>query len=204
MTSKLWNDKHDPADVIPTFKESLLDLRLDYLDLYLIHWPMEGKTLDSWKVLEDIYKSGRARAIGVCNFTERHFTELFRHAKIKPAVDQVELHPHLSLQPLMAYCTEMGIAYEAWSPLGGDGGKLLDDAVLKKIAEKHRKSVAQVILRWDLQKGIITIPKSIHQDRIIANANLYDFELSAIDMKAINDLDHDPRRFGRDPNPMPL
>ena len=204
VTTKLRLEDMGPGEQMKGFENSLKLLQLDYVDLYLIHWPMEGKTLDSWKVLEDIYKSGRARAIGVCNFTERHFTELFRHAKIKPAVDQVELHPHLSLQPLMAYCTDMGIAYEAWSPLGGDGGKLLDDAVLKKIAEKHRKSVAQVILRWDLQKGIITIPKSIHQDRIIANANLYDFELSAIDMKAINDLDHDPRRFGRDPNPMPL
>jgi methylglyoxal/glyoxal reductase len=204
VTTKLRLEDMGPGEQMKGFENSLKLLQLDYVDLYMLHWPMEGKTLDSWMVLEDIYKSGRAKAIGVCNFTERHFTELFHHAKIKPAVDQVELHPHLSLQPLMAYCTEMGIAYEAWSPLGGDGGKLLDDAVLKKIAEKHRKSVAQVILRWDLQKGIITIPKSIHQDRIIANANLYDFELSAIDMKAINDLDHDPRRFGRDPNPMPL
>jgi diketogulonate reductase-like aldo/keto reductase len=175
---------------------------LDYVDLYLIHWPVEGKTLKSWKVLEDIYESKRARAIGVCNFTERHFVELFRNAKITPAVNQIELHPHLSLQSLVAYCEKHGIACEAWSPLGGDGGKLLDDPVLKKIAEKYSKSVAQVILRWDLQKGIINIPKSTHEARIVANANLYDFELSADDMKTIDDLDSDPRRFGRDPNTM--
>ncbi len=200
VTTKLRLEDMSQGEQLKGFENSLKLLQLDYIDLYLLHWPVEGKTLESWKVLEDIYQSGRARAIGVCNFSERHFAELFRHAKIKPVINQVELHPHLSLQPLVAYCEKQGIACEAWSPLGGDGGKLLDDPVLKKIADKHGKSVAQVILRWDLQRGIITIPKSIHQARIVANANLYDFELSANDMKTINDLDGDPRRFGRDPN----
>jgi diketogulonate reductase-like aldo/keto reductase len=150
--------------------------------------------------MEEIYKSGRARAIGVCNFTERHFVELFRNAKIKPAVNQIELHPHLSQQSLVRYCETEGIACEAWSPLGGDGGKLLDDPALNKIAGKYGKSTAQVILRWNLQNGVITIPKSIHQTRIVDNANLYDFELMADEMKSINDLDQDSRRFGRDPN----
>ena len=202
VTTKLRKEDMLPGEQMKGFENSLNLLQLDYVDLYLIHWPVEGKTLKSWKALEDIYESKRARAIGVCNFTERHFVELFRNAKITPAVNQIELHPHLSLQSLVAYCEKQGIACEAWSPLGGDGGKLLDDPVLKKIAEKYSKSVAQVILRWDLQKGIITIPKSTHEARIIANANLYDFELSADDMKAIDDLDRDPRRFGRDPNTM--
>ncbi len=203
VTTKLKPDEDMlPGAQMKAFEKSLGLLQLDYIDLYLIHWPVAGKTLEAWKGLEEIYKSGRARAIGVCNFTEQHFIELLRNAKIKPAVNQIELHPHLSQQALIKYCETQGIACEAWSPLGGDGGKLLDDPVLKKIAEKHGKSVAQVILRWNLQNGIITIPKSIHQIRIVDNANLYNFELTANDMKTINDLDQEPRRFGRDPNTM--
>jgi len=200
VTTKLRLEDMFPREQIKGFENSLKLLQLDYVDLYLVHWPIAGKTLAAWKDLEMIYESGRARAIGVCNFAEHHFVELFHNSKIIPAINQVELHPHLSLQPLTAYCEKLGIAVEAWSPLGGDGGKLLGDPVLKKIAEKHGKSTAQVILRWDLQRGIITIPKSSHQARIIDNANLYDFELSAADMKAINDLDQTPLRFGRDPN----
>jgi diketogulonate reductase-like aldo/keto reductase len=149
--------------------------------------------------LEEIYQSGPVRAIGVCNFAEHHFDALLRDAKIVPVLNQIELHPHLSLQPLVAYCEKIGIACEAWSPLGGTGGNLLDDPVLKKNAEKYGKSVAQVILRWDLQRGIITIPKSTHQERIKANADIFNFELSAADMKVINDLDQNPQRISRDP-----
>jgi len=203
ITTKLKPDEDMlPGFQMEAFEKSLNLLQMDYIDLYLIHWPVAGKTQEAWKGLEEIYKSGRARAIGVCNFTERHFIELFRHAKIKPAVNQIELHPHLSQKALVKYCETEGIACEAWSPLGGDGGKLLDDPVLKKIAAIHGKSVAQVILRWNLQNGIITIPKSIHQIRIIDNTKLYDFELMVDDMRIINDLDQDPRRFGRDPNTM--
>jgi diketogulonate reductase-like aldo/keto reductase len=200
VTTKLRLEDMFPGEQIKGFENSLKLLQLDYVDLYLIHWPIAGKTLAAWKDLEKIYESGRARAIGVCNFAEHHFVELLRSTKIVPALNQIELHPHLSLQPLKAYCEKLGIAVEAWSPLGGDGGKLLNDPVLKKIAEKHGKSTAQVILRWDLQRGIITIPKSTHQIRIKENANLYDFELSANDMKVINDLDLNPQRFNRDPN----
>ena len=200
VTTKLRLEDMFPGEQIKGFENSLKLLQLDYVDLYLVHWPIAGKTLAAWKDLEMIYESGRARAIGVCNFAEHHFVGLFHNSKIIPAINQVELHPHLSLQPLTAYCEKLGIAVEAWSPLGGDGGKLLGDPVLKKIAEKHGKSTAQVILRWDLLRNIITIPKSTHQVRIKENANLYDFELSAADMKAINDLDQTPLRFGRDPN----
>jgi methylglyoxal/glyoxal reductase len=200
VTTKLRLEDMFPGAQIKGFENSLKLLQLDYFDLYLIHWPIAGKTLAAWKDLEKIYESGRARAIGVCNFAEHHFVELLRSTKIVPVLNQIELHPHLSLQPLVAYCEKLGIAIEAWSPLGGDGGKLLGDPVLKKIAEKYGKSTAQVILRWDLQRGIITIPKSTHQVRIKENANLYNFELSADDMKAINDLDQNPQRFNRDPN----
>lgn len=203
VTTKLRLEDMFPGEQIKGFENSLKLLQMDYVDLYLVHWPIAGKTLAAWKDLEEIYKSGRARAIGVCNFVEHHFVELLRSTKIVPAVNQIESHPHLSLQPLVTYCEKMGVAVEAWSPLGGlegKGGKVLDDPALKKIAEKRGKSVAQIILRWDLQRGIIAIPKSTHKERIIVNANLYDFELSANEMKAINDLDQNPQRFGRDPN----
>ena len=188
-----------PGMQMTPFEKSLNLLQLDYVDMYLIHWPVPGMTLESWKVLEEIYKSGRARAIGVSNFVQRHLDLLLQDAKIVPAVNQIQCHPHLSQQPLVAYCEKLGIACEAWSPLGGTGGALLDDPVLKKIAERHGKSVAQTILRWDLQTGIITIPKSVHQKWIISNADIYDFKLSTDDMKVINDLDQNPQRNGQDP-----
>ena len=202
VTTKLWKTELLQGTQMKAFEQSLKDLQMDYVDLYLIHWPVAGKSRETWKILEEIYKSGRARAIGVSNFMEHQLDKLLQDAKIVPAVDQVECHPHLSQQSLLTYCEKAGIAFEAWSPLGGTGGKLLDDPVLKKIAGKYGKSTAQVILRWDLQRGMITIPKSIHQKRIIANADLYNFELSADDIKVINELDRNPERSGPDPAPM--
>ena len=201
VTTKLKKDDMRDGTQMQAFENSLKLLQLDYVDLYLIHWPVAGKTRESWKIMEKIYKSGRARAIGVSNFIERHLDQLLRDAKIVPAANQIELHPHLSQQTLAAYCEKLGIACEAWSPLGGTGGKILDEPDLKKIAEKYGKSVAQVILRWDLQRGIIIIPKSTHKARIKANTDLYDFELSANDIKAINNLDLNPQRMEwGDPN----
>ena len=202
VTTKLAIDDMRQGTQMKGFERSLSLLQLDYVDLYLIHWPMTGKNRDSWGIMEEICKSGRARAIGVSNFVGFHLDKLLEDAKIVPAVNQIELHPHFSQQLLAAYCEKLGIAVEAWSPLGGTGGNLLDDPVLKKIAEKYKKSVAQVVLRWELQSGIITIPKSTHQTRIKDNTELYDFELSAADMKAINDMDKAPKPLGMgwDPN----
>jgi diketogulonate reductase-like aldo/keto reductase len=202
ITTKLWKDDIMQGSEIKAFEKSLKLLRMDYVDLYLIHWPVAGKSGAAWKVLEEIYKSGRAKAIGVSNFMEKHLDSLLRDAKVVPAVDQVECHPHLSQSPLVKYCEKMNIAFETWSPLGGTGGALLDDPVLLKIAAKYGKSTAQVVLRWNLQSGMITIPKSIHQARIKANTELYNFELSTAEMKAINDLDKQPQRSGPDPNLM--
>ena len=202
VTTKLWKDDMLCGTQMKAFEKSLKLLQMDYVDLYLIHWPVAGKSMESWKVLEEIYKSGKARAIGVSNFMEKHIDALLHEAKIVPAVNQVECHPHLSQQPLVNYCKKHGIAFEAWSPLGGTGGNLLDDPVLKKIADKHGKSAVQVILQWELQRGLITIPKSIHQARIIANTDIYGFELSADEMKAIDALDKNPQRSGPNPNNM--
>jgi len=202
VTTKLWKDDMLRGSQMKAFEKSLKLLQMDYVDLYLIHWPVAGKSMESWKVLEEIYKSEKARAIGVSNFMEKHIDALLHEAKIVPAVNQVECHPHLSQQPLVDYCKKHGIVFEAWSPLGGTGGNLLDDPVLKKIADKHGKSAAQVTLRWELQRDIITIPKSIHQARIIANTDIYGFELSADEMKAIDALDKNPQRYGPNPNNM--
>ena len=202
VTTKLWKDDMLRGTQMQAFEKSLKLLQMDYVDLYLIHWPVAGKSMESWKVLEEIYKSGKARAIGISNFMEKHLDALLKEAKIRPAVNQVECHPHLSQQPLADYCQKQGIAFEAWSPLGGTGGDLLNDSTLKKIADKHGKSAAQVTLHWELQRGLITIPKSIHQARIIANTDIYGFELSAEEMKAINSLDKNPQRTGPDPNNM--
>ena len=202
VTTKLWKDDMLRGTQMQAFEKSLKLLQMDYVDLYLIHWPVAGKSMESWKVLEEIYKSGKARAIGVSNFMEKHLDALLREAKIVPAVNQVECHPHLAQQPLADYCQKQGIAFEAWSPLGGTGGNLLDDPTLKKIADKYGKSAAQVTLHWELQRGLIIIPKSIHQARIIANTDIYGFELSTDEMKAINALDKNPQRTGPDPNNM--
>ena len=201
VTTKLWKEDMIQGTQMKAFEKSLKLLQVDYVDLYLIHWPFPGKTLESWKVMEEIYKSGRARAIGVSNFVQHHLDLLLQDAIVAPAVNQIQCHPHFSQQPLIEYCKKLGIAVEAWSPLGGTGGNLLDTRVLKKIAEKHAKTAAQIVLRWDLQRGIITIPKSTHRERIIANADLYTFELSRDEMNIINDLNQNlqPYPMGWDP-----
>ena len=194
VTTKLLKEDMVTGTQIKGLENSLKLLQLDYVDLYLIHWPVPGKTWESWKAMEEIYKSGRARAIGVSNFVERNLDKLLQDAEVVPAVSQFECHPHFSQQLLVAYCEKLGIACEAWAPLGGTGRNFLDDPVLKKIAEKYGKTTAQVVLRWHLQRDIIAIPKSTHQARIVANMDLYKFELSPDDMKAINDLDQNPQR----------
>ncbi|EUJ25731.1 oxidoreductase, aldo/keto reductase family protein [Listeria floridensis FSL S10-1187] len=197
ITTKLWNADQGYDSTIEAFHTSLNKLGLDYVDLYLIHWPVAGKFKDTWRAFEQLYREGKIRAIGVCNFQEHHLKELMADAEITPMVNQIELHPHLSQEPLRAFCKANDIIVEAWSPLGN--GQLLQDAKLKAIAEKYGKSVAQVIIRWDLQNGIVTIPKSVHQERIIQNADVFDFELSAEDIKVIDGMNQD-KRTGPDPD----
>ncbi|MBO3793653.1 glyoxal/methylglyoxal reductase [Bacillus subtilis] len=191
ITSKVWNEDQGYETTLAAFGKSLERLQLDYLDLYLIHWPGKDKYKDTWRALEKLYKDGKIRAIGVSNFQVHHLEELLKDAEIKPMVNQVEFHPRLTQKELRDYCKAQGIQLEAWSPLMQ--GQLLDNEVLTQIAEKHNKSVAQVILRWDLQHEVVTIPKSIKEHRIIENADIFDFELSQEDMDKIDALNKDER-----------
>jgi methylglyoxal/glyoxal reductase len=191
ITSKVWNEDQGYETTLAAFEKSLERLQLDYLDLYLIHWPGKDKYKDTWRALEKLYKDGKIRAIGVSNFQVHHLEELLKDAEIKPMVNQVEFHPRLTQKELRDYCKAQGIQLEAWSPLMQ--GQLLDNEVLTQIAEKHNKSVAQVILRWDLQHEVVTIPKSIKEHRIIENADIFDFELSQEDMNKIDALNKDER-----------
>ncbi|WP_276788594.1 aldo/keto reductase [Bacillus sp. (in: firmicutes)] len=197
VTSKVWNADLGYEETLKAFDTSLEKLGLDYLDLYLIHWPVEGKYIDAWRALETLYRDGRIKAIGVSNFQIHHLKHLMKETEIKPMINQVEYHPRLTQKELLAFCTEQGIQLEAWSPLMQ--GQLLDHPVLQEIAEEYGKSAAQVILRWDLQNGVITIPKSTKKHRIEENANVFDFELSADDMKRIDDLNEN-LRVGPDPD----
>ncbi|EJS74229.1 glyoxal reductase [Bacillus wiedmannii] len=197
ITSKVWNADQGYETTFAAYEESLKKLELDYLDLYLVHWPVEGKYKDTWRALETIYKEERVRAIGVSNFQIHHLQDVLAGAEIKPMINQVEYHPRLTQKELQAFCKEQGIQMEAWSPLMQ--GQLLDNETLQAIAEKHGKTTAQVILRWDLQNGVITIPKSTKEHRIIANADVFNFELTKEDMEKIDALNEN-HRVGPDPD----
>lgn len=191
LTTKIFNGDQGYQSTLDNFEGQLKRLQTDYVDLLLIHWPVDGTYLETWRALETIYKGGKARAIGVSNFNIERLKDILQHCSIKPAVNQMEYHPLCQEVDIKNFCDENNIHLEAWSPLGG--GSVLGDPRLKKIADKYDKSVAQVILRWDLQNGIITIPKSVHEERIVQNADVYDFELSDADMKEINGFDTDKR-----------
>ncbi len=197
ITTKVWNSDQGYESTLSAFEQSLSKLGLDYVDLYLVHWPVKGKYKDTWRALEKLYADGKVRSIGVSNFQIHHLEDLLGEAKVKPMVNQVELHPLLSQTGLREYCAAQGIQIEAWAPLAQ--GQLLDNELLQRIADAHGKSIPQVIIRWDLQSGIVTIPKSIKSERIAANADVFDFELSAGEMAQIDSLNVN-RRIGADPD----
>ena len=197
ITSKVWNADQGYESTLKAFDTSLEKLGLDYLDLYLIHWPVNGKYVETWKALEKLYKDGRVKAIGVSNHHVHHLKDILAEAEIKPMVNQVEYHPHLTQKELHEFCKSEGIQLEAWSPL--KQGELLNEPVIAEIGQKYQKSAAQVILRWDLQNEVVTIPKSIKEHRIIENATIFDFELSSEDMERINSLNKN-ERIGSDPD----
>jgi methylglyoxal/glyoxal reductase len=195
ITTKVWNADHGYEETLAAFDVSLRKLGLDYLDLYLIHWPLpsQGKYIETWKALEELYKNGRVRAIGVSNFKIHHLEDIIANCEIKPMVNQVEYHPHFNQRELHAFCQKHAIQLEAWSPLMQGG--LFEEPVIVEIAQKYNKSAAQVIIRWDIQTGVVTIPKSVKPHRIAENADVFDFELSQEDMDKINSLNTDQRMF---------
>lgn len=196
ITTKVWNTEQGYEETLSAFDQSLTKLGLDYIDLYLIHWPVKDTFKETWRALEKLYKDERVRAIGVSNFNINHLERLLEDAKVKPMVNQVEYHPLLSQEELHQYCKENGIQLEAWSPLMR--GQLLENPVLVDIANKYSKSTAQVVLRWDLQNGVVTIPKSTKETRIIENASIFDFQLTDDEMKRISNLNEN-KRSGTDP-----
>ncbi|MGN7166747.1 aldo/keto reductase [Paenibacillus cellulositrophicus] len=197
VTSKVWNADLGYESTIAAYETSLKKLGLDYLDLYLIHWPVAGKYKEAWRAMERLYKDGRVKSIGVSNFQVHHLEDLMKDAEIVPVINQVEFHPMLTQKELRDFTKQHNIQLEAWSPLMQ--GELLNHPLLKEIAEKYGKSIAQVILRWDLQHGVVTIPKSTKEHRIVENASLFDFELSQEDMDRIDGLNEN-RRVGPDPD----
>ncbi|MGO4889780.1 aldo/keto reductase [Anaerobacillus sp. MEB173] len=197
ITTKVWNSDQGYEETLAAFEESRRKLDLEYIDLYLIHWPVEGMYKDTWRALEKLYKDGLVKAIGVCNFQVHHLKDLMETCEIKPMVNQVEFHPRLTQKELLQYCKEQQIQLEAWSPLMR--AKIFDNPVLCEIAEKHGKSPAQIILRWDVQHGVVTIPKSVKEHRVNENAGIFDFTLTQEEMDKIDGLNKN-ERVGPDPD----
>ena len=201
VTTKLNNGQHRPDDARRAFDGSLEALGVDYIDLFLIHWPLptryDGDYVSTWQTLEEFYRDGRARSIGVSNFQPHHLRRLHSECEIPPAVDQIEIHPYLTQDEVRGFCAEHQIAIEAWSPIAQ--GKVLDDPTIVSIASQTGKSPAQVVLRWHIERGDIIFPKSITPARIQENIDIFDFELSGADVSAISALNKN-ERTGPDPD----
>lgn len=196
ITTKLWNSDQGYESTLVAIDKSLAKLGLDYVDLYLVHWPKPEHTKETWRAMEEIRQSGKARAIGVSNFLPDHLDQLAETATVLPSINQIEFHPHLQSPELVAYCEDHNIVLEAWSPF--KAGRIIDDPELQSIAGAHGVTVPQVVLRWMLQRGIVTIPKSVTPSRIAQNADLYGFELSPHEIESINTMDRTDR-VGPDP-----
>ncbi len=196
LTSKVWNSDQGYDTTLKAFDASLHRLGTDYLDLYLIHWP-KPLNKETWRAMEKLYKEKHIRAIGVSNFHIHHLEDLLVGCEIEPMVNQIEFHPRLIQWPLLNFCKKNHIQFEAWSPLMQ--GRIFNIPVLTELAGKYKRTVSQLILRWDLQMGVVTIPKSTHADRIKENMDIFDFEISDEDMQTINQLNKN-ERVGSDPD----
>lgn len=197
LTSKVWNSDQGYKPTMKAFEISLDKMQTDYLDLYLIHWPKGKQSVETWEAMEELHEKGKIKAIGVSNFTIDHLEAFLPECKVKPAVNQVEFHPDLVQQELLDYCHSKDIRLEAWSPI--IKGKVNDLPVLQALAAKYGKTPVQVTLRWEIQKGVVTIPKSANPERIASNADIFDFEISDEDMAKIDRLNKN-NHIGPNPN----
>lgn len=197
LTTKVWNDDQRGRRVQAAFEESLARLDTGYVDLYLVHWPVRGCYQETWREMEKIYQGGRVKAIGVSNFQIHHLEDILPDSQIVPAVNQIEFHPFLMQPELINFCQEHKIQVEAWSPLMQ--GQIVTEHAVQDLANKYQKTPAQITLRWDLQHEVVTIPKSIHSNRIAENAQIFNFELSEEDMNVLDALDQG-KRVGPDPS----
>lgn len=197
ITSKIWNEDMRQGNVVGAYEESLRKMQLDYLDLYLIHWPVADKYVDTWLGMEQLYKEDKVRSIGVSNFQVSHLEALAKVSSVTPVINQVEYHPMLIQTELKAYLEDHNIQMESWSPLMN--GEILTNPVMLKLAEKYDKSVAQLIIRWNIQTKVITIPKSTNKGRLIENLDVFDFQIDFTDIELIKGLNED-RRVGPDPD----
>ncbi|MET3596397.1 2,5-diketo-D-gluconate reductase A [Mesorhizobium shonense] len=200
ITSKLRNGGHQRDAALRSFDDTMQKLGIDQIDLFLIHWPVPSQNnyVEAWKTLVELKQAGRIKSVGVSNFNQDHLERIIGETGVTPAVNQIELHPRFQQRDKREFHAKHGIRIESWSPLGS--GRLLADPTLEGIAKKHGKSVAQVIIRWHLQQGLVVIPKSIHRDRIAANFDVFDFELDGGDMETIRGMDSVDGRTG--PNPV--
>lgn len=196
VTTKVWNTEQGYESTLQAFDTSLKRLGLDYIDLYLVHWPVPGKYKETWRALETLYKNGLVRSIGVSNFHIHHLEDLLSVCEVKPMLNQIEMHPYLIQKELRQYCEQHGIYVEAWRPLMRGN---LEVPQLQELAERYQKTPAQIVLRWDLQHKVLVIPKSVRKERIIENAGLFDFELTDEDMAMLDGLNRN-QRFGPDPD----
>jgi diketogulonate reductase-like aldo/keto reductase len=198
ITGKIWNSHIRTGQTLQAFYQILDNLDTDYLDLCLLHWPVEGKE-EAWSTLVQLYEQKLVRAIGVSNFHVHHLNDLIRATGVKPMLDQIESHPLMNNQGLINTLSQNGIAAGVWSPLGGPKVPLLNHPTLKMLAEKYKRTPAQIVLRWDIQRNVVAIPKSVHQERILSNSQIFDFELSEKDMENIQSLNMG-LRVGPDPD----
>jgi diketogulonate reductase-like aldo/keto reductase len=197
LTTKVWNSDQGYHNTLKAFDRSLNKLSTDYLDLYLIHWAVKGKYTETWGAMEELYNKGLIKSIGVSNFHINHLNDLFSIFTIKPAVNQIELHPYLSQNEIRSFCNHNNIQVESWSPIAK--GRILNDNVIVKLSEKYKKTPAQIVIRWHIENKLIVIPKSATKERIKENFNVFDFSLSDEDLKLI-DLLNSNTRIGPDPD----